>query len=310
MRNIKIIGYGNYLPENIVVFDGEKRYRCNGEETQLDMAVKAAKKAIKKANLDIKDIDCIVSASAVIMQPIPCNAALIHEQIAKGTNIPAIDINTTCTSFVTALDTMSYLIEAGRYKNVLIVASDVSSEGLNENQKESYTLFSDGASAVVITKSEDKNQGIVGSLIHTYSEGAHATEIRGGGTLKTAMKYKPEYKADYTFDMKGKPILSLCVKKLPEIFKEFEEKYNISIKDIDLIIPHQASRALPFIMEILKIDKSKYINRVSEFGNMVSVSIPYMLCDLLENKKIKKGDKVLLCGTAAGLTCNILLINI
>ncbi len=310
MRNIKIIGYGNYLPKNIVEFDGEKRYRCNGSETQLDMAVKAAKKALEKANIDINDIDCIVSASAVFMQPIPCNAALIHEQIARGTNIPAMDINTTCTSFVTALDTMSYLIEAGRYKNVLIVASDISSEGLNENQKESYTLFSDGASAFIITKSEDKNQGIVGSLIHTYSEGAHATEIRGGGTLKSAMKYKPEDKADYTFDMKGKSILSLCVKKLPELFKEFEKEYNVSINDVDLVIPHQASRALPFIMQILKIDEKKYVNKVSEFGNMVSVSIPSMLCDLLEQGKLKEGNKVLLCGTAAGLTCNILLLNL
>lgn len=310
MRNIKIIGYGNYLPKNILEFDGEKRYRCNDDETQLDMAVKAAKKALEKAKLDVKDIDCIVSASAGIMQPIPCNAALIHEQIAKGTNIPAMDINTTCTSFVTALDIMSYLIEAERYKNVLIVASDASSTGLNEEQKESYSLFSDGASAVVLTKSEDGNQGIVGSLIHTYSEGAHATEVRGGGTLKTAMKYKPEDKADYTFDMKGKPILSLCVKKLPELFEEFEKKFNVSIKDVNVVIPHQASRALPFIMKMLKIDESKYVNRVSEFGNMVSVSIPYILCDMLENKKIKKGDKVLLCGTAAGLTCNILLLNI
>ncbi len=310
MRNVKIIGYGNYLPNNVVEFDGEKRYRCNGSETQLEMAVKAAIKALEKSKLKINDIDCIVSASAVTMQPIPCNAALIHEQIAKGTNIPAMDINTTCTSFVTALDTMSYLIEAGRYKNVLIISSDVASEGLNEEQKESYTLFSDGASAFVISKSEDCNQGIVGSLIHTYSEGVHATEIRGGGTLKTAMKYKPEDKADYTFDMKGKPILSLCVKKLPEMFKEFEEKYKVSLKDIDLVIPHQASRALPFIMQILKIDEKKYVNKVSEYGNMVSVSIPYMLCDLLEKGKIKKGNKVLLCGTAAGLTCNILLLNI
>ena len=63
-------------------------------------------------------------------------------------------------------------------------------------------------------------------------------------------------------------------------------------------------------MKILKIGDSKYVNRVSEFGNMVSVSIPYMLCDLLETGRIKTGDKVLLCGTAAGLTCNILLLNI
>lgn len=310
MRNVRIVGYGNYLPPNTVEFDGEIRYRCNGRETQLDMAVKAAKKALENSKLDIKDIDCIVSSSAVIMQPIPCNAALIHEQIAKGTNIPAMDINTTCTSFVTALDTMSYLIDAGRYKNVLIVASDVSSEGLNEEQKESYTLFSDGASAVIISKSEDSNQGIVGSLIRTYSEGAHATEIRGGGSLKSALKYKPENKADYTFDMRGKSILSLCAKKLPEVFEEFEKEFNISMNDVDIIIPHQASRALPFIMKRLKIDEGKYVNRVKEFGNMVSVSIPYMLCDLLEKEKIKKGDSVLLCGTAAGLTCNILLITV
>lgn len=309
MRNIKIVGYGNYLPNNAVEFDGEIRYRCNGSETQLDMAVKAAKKALENSKLDIKDIDCIVSASAVVMQLIPCNAALIHEQIAKGTNIPAMDINTTCTSFVTALDTMSYLIDAGRYKNVLIVASDVSSEGLNEDQKESYSLFSDGASAVVVTKSEDSNQGIVGSMIRTYSEGAHATEIRGGGSLKSVFKYKPEDKVDYTFDMKGKSILSLCARKLPEVFNEFEKEFNISMNDVDIIIPHQASRALPFIMARLKVDENKYVNRVSEFGNMVSVSIPYMLCDLLENGKISKGDSVLLCGTAAGLTCNILLIN-
>lgn len=310
MRNIKIIGYANYLPKNVVYFDKEKRYRCNGKETQLDMAVKAASSAIEMSKLNITDIDCIVSASAVVMQLIPCNASLIHEKIAKGTNIAAIDINTTCTSFVTALDIMSYLIESGRYKNVLIVSSDISSEGLNENQKESFSLFSDGASAFIITKSIDKNQGIVGSLIHTYSEGVHATEIRGGGTLKSALKYKKEDFADYTFDMKGKSILSLCAKKLPEMFKEFYEKFNVSIDDIDCVIPHQASKALPFMMDMLNIDKNKYINNVHEYGNLVSVSIPFTLCDLLEKRKLQKGNKVLLCGTAAGLTCNILLLSL
>ena len=310
MRRIKIAGYGNYLPQNTVKFNGETRYRCSGSETQLDMAEKAAKKALEKAGLDIKDIDCIVSASAVIMQPIPCNAALIHERIAKGTSIPAMDISTTCTSFLTALDTMSYLIEAGRYKTVLIVSCDIASEGLNENQRESYELFSDGASAFVITASEDEDQGIIGSMIRTFSEGAHSTEIRGGGTLRTAMKYRPEDKADYTFDMKGRQILSLCAKKLPEVFGDFEKEFDFSINDADIIIPHQASRALPLIMRVLNIDEGKYVNRVSEFGNMVSASVPVMLCDLLETGRIRKGDKVLLCGTAAGLTVNIVLLKL
>lgn len=310
MRNIKIVGYGAYLPDNKVMFNGETRYWCKDGETQLDMAEKACRKALENANLKITDIDCIVSASAVGVQPIPCTASLIHERIAIGNDIPAFDINSTCTSFVTALDTMSYLIEAGRYNRVLIVASELASRGLNVKQKESYELFSDSACAFIFEKSSNKDQGIVASMQKTWSEGAHATEIRGGLTGLNATYYSEKTKDDYFFDMKGKPVLSLCARKLPDAFKEFEEKYNISVKDVDIVIPHQASRALPFIMQVLKIDKEKYVNRVSEFGNMVSVSIPFMLCDLLENGKVKEGDKVLLCGTAAGLTCNMLLLNI
>ena len=64
MRNIRIAGYGKYVPENTMEFHGECRYRANGSETQLDMAVKAAKRALARAKMQIEEIDCIVSASA------------------------------------------------------------------------------------------------------------------------------------------------------------------------------------------------------------------------------------------------------
>ena len=44
---------------------------------------------------------------------------------------------------------MSHLIEAGEYRRVLIVSSEVGSLGLNPKQKESYELFSDGAAAFI-----------------------------------------------------------------------------------------------------------------------------------------------------------------
>ena len=154
MRKIQFIGYGVELPKNTVNFKEQTRYRISGDEKQISLAVSACQKALKNANITINDIDCIVSASAVGIQPIPCMAALIHEKIAKGTSIPALDINTTCTSFITALDTMSYLLEAKRYKSVLIVSCDVASRALNPKQKESFQLFSDGAVAFVIEKTE------------------------------------------------------------------------------------------------------------------------------------------------------------
>lgn len=309
MRNIKIVGYGAYLPDNIVMFGDEIRYWCK-EENQLDMAELACVRALEASNLKITDIDCIVSTSAVGIQPIPCTAALIHERIAKGTDIPALDINSTCTSFVTALDIMSYLIDAGRYNRVLIVASELASRGLNKNQKESYELFSDGACAFIIEKSEKENQGIIASMQKTWSDGAHSTEIRGGLTGLNATNYSEETRDDYFFDMKGMEIISICAKKLPEMFDEFKNTYSVDIKDIDLVIPHQASRALPLIMKRLGFKDGHYVNMVKDYGNQVSVSIPYMLYLALKDGRLKENDRVLLCGTAAGLTANILLIQI
>ena len=309
MRKIQFTGYGVELPRNKVDFDGQTRYRISGEEKQISLAVSACEKALENANITVNDIDCIVSASAVGIQPIPCMAALIHEKIAKGTSIPALDINTTCTSFMTALDTMSYLLEAGRYKRVLIFSCDVASRALNPKQKESFQLFSDGAVAFIIEKT-DKEIGVIDAMQKTWSEGAHSTEIRGGLSNLHPENYSEETKEEFMFDMNGKTVLSLSMKKIPEMMKEFLENNDMKISDIDMVVPHQASVAMPIVMEKLGVTEDRFINEVKEFGNMVSASVPLALAHGLENRKIKNGDTILLIGTAAGLTTNLLLIRV
>jgi beta-ketoacyl-acyl-carrier-protein synthase III len=309
MRKIQFTGYGVELPRNTVDFDGQTRYRISGEEKQISLAVSACEKALENANITVNDIDCIVSASAVGIQPIPCMAALIHEKIAKGTSIPALDINTTCTSFMTALDTMSYLLEAGRYKRILIFSCDVASRALNPKQKESFQLFSDGAVAFIIEKT-DKEIGVIDAMQKTWSEGAHSTEIRGGLSNLHPENYSEETKEEFMFDMNGKTVLSLSMKKIPEMMKEFLENNDMKISDIDMVVPHQASVAMPIVMEKLGVPEDRFINEVKEFGNMVSASVPLALAHGLENRKIKNGDTILLIGTAAGLTTNLLLIRV
>ena len=309
MRKIQFTGYGVELPRNTVDFDGQTRYRISGEEKQISLAVSACEKALENASITVNDIDCIVSASAVGIQPIPCMAALIHEKIAKGTSIPALDINTTCTSFMTALDTMSYLLEAGRYKRVLIFSCDVASRALNPKQKESFQLFSDGAVAFIIEKT-DKEIGVIDAMQKTWSEGAHSTEIRGGLSNLHPENYSEETKEEFMFDMNGKTVLSLSMKKIPEMMKEFLENNDMKISDIDMVVPHQASVAMPIVMEKLGVTEDRFINEVKEFGNMVSASVPLALAHGLENRKIKNGDTILLIGTAAGLTTNLLLIRV
>ena len=309
MRKIQFKGYGIELPKNAVELKGQIRYRISEDESQISLAVSACEKALKNANITINDIDCIVSASAVGIQPIPCTAALIHEKIAKGTSIPALDINTTCTSFITALDTMSYLVEAGRYERVLIVSCDVASKALNPKQKESFQLFSDGAAAFVIEKIE-KEIGVIDAIQKTWSEGAHSTEIRGGLSNFHPKNYSEMTKEEYMFDMNGKTVLSLSISKIPELMKNFLKNNGMKVSDIDMTVPHQASVAMPLVMQKLGIEKDKFLDEVKEFGNMVSASVPITLVHGLENGKIKSGNTILLIGTAAGLTTNMMLIKL
>lgn len=309
MRRIEFKGYGIELPKNTVELKGQVRYRISEGESQISLAVSACEKALKNANITINDIDCIVSASAVGIQPIPCTAALIHEKIAKGTSIPALDINTTCTSFITALDTMSYLVEAGRYERVLIVSCDVASIALNSKQKESFRLFSDGAAAFVIEKTE-KEIGVIDAIQKTWSEGAHSTEIRGGLSNFHPKNYSEITKEEYMFDMNGKTVLSLSISKIPELMKNFLKNNGMKVSDIDMTVPHQASVAMPLIMQKLGIEKDKFLDEVKEFGNMVSASVPITLVHGLENGRIKSGNTILLIGTAAGLTTNMMLIKL
>ena len=309
-RHVEIAGYGVCLPKQTVQFKNQTRYRVvEDEETQLDLAEVAIQRALENANLKIDDIDCLVSASAVGVQPIPCTAALIHERVAKGLAIPAMDINTTCTSFISALSTMSYLIEAGEYHSVLIVSSEVGSLGLNPKQKESFELFSDGAAAFIFQASS-QDKGVIASLQHTWSEGAHDTEIRGGLTSYHPKKYSEKTKTDFMFDMKGKKILLLSAHKLPDMFQEFQEKTHLALADVDYIIPHQASRALSLVMDKLGIAEDQYLNIVTDYGNMVSVSVPFGLAYSLDHGLVKEGDVVYLLGTAAGMTVNMLALKL
>lgn len=309
-RHVKLAGMGRALAGGETVFAGETRYRLKAGETLLDLAEEAAGKALAEAGMDLGNVDCIVCAMGTPLQAIPCNAALIHERMARGTDIPAMDINTTCTSFISALDVMSCMIESGRYRAVLILSGDMASAALNPGQKESYELFSDGATAGVLVKAEP---GEASEILYarqcTWSEGAHDTEIRGGGGLLPAFSFTDENREDYYFDMKGIRILRLCARKLPKFVEDCLREAGVAREEIQIVIPHQASKALDTIMPRLGFREGTYINRVAAYGNMVSASVPFALCESVQEGRIRRGDLVLLMGTAAGLTVNFMLMR-
>ncbi|MEC1377114.1 beta-ketoacyl-ACP synthase III [Heyndrickxia oleronia] len=326
MRKIKIIGMGKYLPGKAVLSseidkrlglsDGwtekksgvYKRYYANGE-TASEMGAKAAQKALEDAGLTLEGIDCIVSASGTMEQPIPCTASLIHEKLKPKRPIPAFDINSTCLSFVTALDTMSYLVDSGKYRHVLLVSSDIASIGINPMQKESYVLFGDAAVACVIRRSSDGEESkIRASLMYTHSEGARFTEIRGGGTHLHPNDHS--VKEDFLFDMDGKAIFRLSSKVINGFMDELLDQASLSTEEIDWLVPHQASgMAMRILAGKIGFESRKMVNVIKNYGNTIAASIPLALHDAIQNNQIRRGQKVLLLGTSAGLSLGGLIIE-
>ena len=310
VRGLRIDGYGVSLPESTITFGAATRYRAEAPSQHLEMLVDAATKALDAVGIGPDDLDCIIGATAGDVQPIPCTAALIQERVAPDANCAALDINSTCTSFITALDVASRYLHDGQYHRILIVAGDVGAQFLNPEQKESFELFSDAAVAMVVSATADDGVGVVSSLQQTWPRYAHETELRGGGSRMPGRAFTPEGERDYRFDMNGRAVLLSASRVLPGFFERFFERAGTSVAEIDYAIPHQASRALPLIMRRIGFPEGTYADYVEDFGNMVSASVPFALARAWDEGRIGRGSRVLLCGTAAGLTANALLLQL
>lgn len=307
---MKILGYGHTKGSESIDFKGSTRWRFPYQARntyQLDMYEEVANKALQRAGKTFEDVDVMIVACAIGVQPIPATSALLQERLGAESGVPCLDINTTCTSALTALDIIQSYFIAGRYQSALLVCGDAVSLGLNPAQKESYALFSDGAAALYLEN--DSSGQILAAKQETYSIGAHTTEIRGG-----LSSYLPELRsenpADFLFDMKGPKVLKLSLKYLPNFFKELLAEAKLTIDDIDWFVPHQASPAIPLAMKLLKIPEEKAINYFHDFGNMVSASVLFTLVEAMERGQIATGQKVCLMGTAAGLTINGLILQL
>jgi 3-oxoacyl-[acyl-carrier-protein] synthase-3 len=328
MRRVKILGTGTYLPKqrispedlankmgvdvNAIQKVGMKsRYYASKSETASYMAARAAKVAIQDAGLTLSDIDIIICASGTMQMPIPCTAALIHNALNFDEPIPAFDVNATCLSFLTALDTSSYLIEANKYRNILIVSSEIASIGLNYNDLESAVLFGDGAAAVVVSKSSSKDSSkIMASQMNTFSDSWKHCKIAGGGTECHAENWSPDKKEMFQFQMNGKEVFKVALKVLPEFIEKLFQMAKTQMEEIDVVIPHQASlSAMNLLQKKLQIKDEQMTNIIEDYGNMIAASIPFALNQAIKTDKLKRGNRILLLGTSAGVSVGGMILE-
>lgn len=321
-RAVSILGTGHVLPgQEVLSSDLDKklglpqgklenlggvykRYFATQDENAAKLAAMAAKKALAAAGLQLSDIDCLVATSATMDQGMPSNAALIHAELGlSNTAIPAFDINASCLGFLAALDSLTWMITAGAYKRVLLVAADLASCGLNWNHLESSAIFGDGAAAVILGNENNDGSQILASCLKTYSEGVHYCEIPAGGSRFHPSRIDQEFAPLTKFHMDGKKVFKLASIHMPDFMANLLQNAGKSLQDIDWFVPHQASQlALHHLTKRLEVNPDKVINIFANHGNQVAASLPTALDIGIKDGRIKRGDTLLLIGTGAGLS--------
>lgn len=281
----------------------DRRHYAQPHETSLYMGAQAVRDALRAAQYSLEDIDLLVYASGTSFQALPYNAAGLLAQLGGGTGMASVDINSSCLSFLSALDYCHCLMACGRYRRVLLVSSEVASVGVRDSNVEAATLFADGAAAFILEAS-DNADGLTASSFRTYPEGYDLCQIRSGGSHyhPSAVGVETLIEGSY-FEMEGRKLYKYAAKLLPEFIHDGLTAVDLTIDDIDYIVPHQASYAgLTHVSKRLGFDPERVVNVFATLGNQISVSIPSALHHLRSHNGLRPDHKILLLGTAAGLS--------
>jgi 3-oxoacyl-[acyl-carrier-protein] synthase-3 len=315
-KSAKIAGIGYFVPKKVLSNEDiekmvdtsdewittrtgiKERRMASSDETTADLAVKAAKSALKDAKMAAEDIDLIIVATMTPDHFMPSTATIVQHKL-KAKKAAAFDVAAACSGFVYAMTVAHQFIANGFYKNALIIGAETVTKFIDFTDRNTCVLFGDGAGAVVL-KSCKAGSGILGSYIK--SDGKNFITIPAGGSKQPCSKETLKNRQHY-IKMDGLEVFKFGVKVVPDAVRHLLKKCKLKIDDVDNIIFHQANvRIVDAVCAKLKIDKEKSFVNLHKYGNTSAASIPIALCEAIKKKAVKKGDTIVLVGFGAGMT--------
>lgn len=286
------------------------RHYIDEDEDQVSLGLRAAKGALREAGIGIEDIDLLISACAVPYQPIPSLSTLFARDLgASDGSLAAIDVNTTCLSFISAFQVATAFIAAGSYQRILIISSEVASRGLPwEHDPETACLFADGAAACILEPGQSE---ILASRFATYPTGWSACQLASGGTRHRLTEDDELFRRGALFSMNGPALFKLTAAHFPQFFQSLADEACIHPKDLDLVIPHQASpHALKLMTRKLHLPVDRVVDIIDVTGNQIAASIPFCLDYARQTGRLSQNQTIALIGTSAGVSFGGLILRI
>ena len=324
MKKTVILGTGHYVPPKIVTnFDLEKMMDTSNEwivqRTGIrerhfvepgvgtsDLAYEASIRAIEDAGIDKSEIDFIILATLSPDHYFPGVGVILQAKLGLA-GIGALDVRNQCTGFIYALSIADQYIKTGMYKRILVVGAEVQSANLNFSTegRDMAVLFGDGAGAVIVgPNDEDNDRGIFST--HLFADGRFLKDLwmeKPSPKDHPTFSYKMIEEKRYFPRMDGRSVFKNAVSKMPEAVRIALKYNNLTVDDVDLIIPHQANyRITEMVARSLKIPMEKVMSNIDKYGNTTAASIPIALDEAVKSGRLKKNNIVVLTAFGSGYT--------
>lgn len=327
-RYATITGTGAYLPEKVITnadleemvdtSDEWIRQRTGIVERRIadddtatsDLSIRAARRAIEHAQIDPVDIEMILVATVTPDTFFPSTACYVQKGIGAK-NASAMDVSAACAGFLYGLDLADGLIKSGRYDTILVVGGEVFNNIINWQDRSTCVLFGDGAGAAVVQATEEP-KGILASYIGSDGDYAdiNLLGIPAGGSRMPLTPEGIKRKLD-KIQMNGREVFKLGVRLMPEAAQRVLRKANVSVKDIDLLIPHQANlRIIEAVGDRLGVPREKVYINVDKYGNTSAATVIIALDEAIREGCAKPGDLILLVTFGAGVTWGSTLLQL
>ncbi len=328
MKKIKatISALGRYLPERILTNkDLEKmvetsdewiqsrtgiieRHIATADEAASDMGIKAFEDLYQRFKIDPGDLDLIVVATITPDMFFPSTTAIIQNGIGAK-NAWGFDISAACSGFIYALDVARTYVESGEYKKVLVVSAEKMSAITDYTDRNTCVLFGDAATAVLLEPTIAENEGIIDSITRMDGSGKDHLYMSAGGSRNPAT-HATVQKRMHFIRQEGRTVFKFAVSYMADVTEEILERNGYQGKDVQLFVPHQANkRIIDASARRLKLREEQVLTNIDKYANTTAATIPLGLIDAMEDKRIRKGDLVVLAAFGAGFTWGATLLK-
>jgi len=263
-----------------------------------DMGVAAIKELLEKTGTKPEEIDLLICATITPDSPLPATANIINFK-AGLINAWSFDLTAACSGFVYALTTGSKFIESGQYKKVIVLGADMMSSITNYKDRATCPLFGDGAGAVLLEPTYE-DLGVIDHINRVDGGGAQYLQIKSGGSLRPT-SYETIDNDEHFVYQEGQTVFKAAVSNMADVAVEMMDRHKILAADLDWLVPHQANmRIIDAVGRRMGLEKERVMVNIQNYGNTTAATIPLCLNDY--EKRLKKGDNVILVAFGAGFT--------